>query len=264
MLTCVRGDGLGAQVHARASVDAFSSFIRIPYKESSFNSLTPKVSQAELSRLSLAFESTDIEITESENARKRVLRGPLQFWRELIQLRGTSTEVVINLLDAHAFSNSFPDLLGPYFRKFVPRLVAPLVRNSDTNERTGVLHLRRGLMSDSEFAMRAERPGVIQEAQRIFKLHKISSVTLCAYELHDFEFKNLPGDWTKKIGGSIYETILLGLTADCFIAAKSSLSYCIAGAREGLVYCEAFWHPKFRKWKLLPLRAAGPKRLARD
>ena len=251
-LTSVRLDGFGAQIHARASVEALSRFLGIEYHEAKFAGLLPDASQDELSKLNEALECKEVSVIQPLPNRGLVVRGPTHLFRILAGCRHASQVVIINLHDAHSFLNSFPQNSRGYLKRILPRVAAPSYRLASDKETGALLHLRRGLMNSEEMSARLESSTFLVRAEQILRHHGVANVSVCAYELSESDIAELPSDWNLILGGSLYEVIWLGLTSSHFFAAKSSLSYCIAGAREnGLVFYQPFWHPKYRDWKTL-------------
>lgn len=248
-LTCIRGDGLGAQLHARASVFALCQEIGIEYRESAFYPMIPDPEpelQKKLAAIVAAQGSSDFDGVEIRQDALGL--SPLRLLIILFRARSGGNPVLIGVREAHSFTNSFPSTLRPYFHRVLPVIARAPKLMSERKGKSAVIHLRRGLMNQAEFRARKESPGLLDKALSLQAEIPDLSVTICAFELSSQESRQLPEGWHVRTGESLVEDIWLGINADFFFCAKSSLSYAIASASKGQVFYQRFWHPKMQDW----------------
>lgn len=246
-LTCVRGDGAGAQAHGRMSVIAFSRVFRLPYVHTPFECVEHTRSAEYVRRWEELFafnrfqESTEQCCWPSVDL-ARYVNSP-DLW---------SKNTLVECLYMHPYMDRNPDV----YRLIKFKLMEFYSGRSGSRLHNTVrvaVHIRRGDVNDSVLADRYTKDsnilGVIASIkQSCIMLNSTPVVSVYSQgAAESFDIFRRDG-CELHIGADEIWTFNQLVQADVLIMAKSSFSYAAALLSKGAVIYEPFWHKPLRSW----------------
>jgi hypothetical protein len=267
-----KNDGIGAQIHANLAMVLMAKTLGFNYiaKQPS------KVQHLELSEAQylfneIVFKNGVCKTRESEipQIRKESKAFNIKSRKQLFKCLFTLNKCVIVQSDQFFYCGADKIITNPRNIELINSLKFELNKEevddifnryrTDCDTYTIGVHLRRGDVSKTQNIDRFEDDfEIIEKIDYFIKVKKIQKFIV-------FIFTNGTVNvsyWESKLGKGIVfvfnvnlrDTINLACSVECFVMAKSSLSYVIGLLRQKDVLYTPFWHPPLHNWLIYPVK----------
>lgn len=248
-ITCLRNDGAGAQVQGRYSVRTLATLLGYKYLESPISGqlqeneyLNDPGKIAKWNQILAPFDSSDGDSVK--------VNGPWDFCKKILLNRGDSA-AIFELAHGHFLTDYFPESLTMHqedFRDRVERAISKWGLKGTNNTEPIVMHLRRGLMNESDTFRFTSNDEVFRHIDILRERYPSKRVRIYSYQEDKTLAASLP-DWvTMDSNPDEFVVFAHCCKAEVFLMAKSSFSYIAAIANPNTVLYQEFWHPPLSNW----------------